>query len=179
MPSPTSSAKHLLTIAAILFSRIVSSQNRFFRAEQPRCAERLSSAAHLRFFVCLSRPQPHRRRHRAAPVRGCPTAQFLAADGFWKISRTSTGARHALAALRPHASASCRSAVSSIQKPPTCSLVSKYGPSVRITSPFDCARGDTALGLRPPAKLLTPAAIISLLSAEMSRTIASPSEDGS
>jgi len=38
--------------------------------------------------------------------------------------RTSTGARQATAAFRPHASASSRSAASSTQKPPMCSLVS-------------------------------------------------------
>ena len=74
--------------------------------------------------------------------------------------RTSTGALQATAALRPHASASSRSAASSIQKPPTCSLASRYGPSVTITSPLGCARSDFALGAgcRPPAKTLTPAA---------------------
>ncbi len=36
----------------------------------------------------------------------------------------AAGARQATAALRPHASASSRSAASSTQKPPMCSLVS-------------------------------------------------------
>jgi hypothetical protein len=49
------------------------------------------------------------------------------------ISRTSTGARQATTALRPHASASSRSAAFSTQKPPMCSLLSRYGPSVMST----------------------------------------------
>src|SRR5690349_16599852 len=52
--------------------------------------------------------------------------------------RTSTGARQATAALRPHASASFRSTASSTQKPPMCSLVSRYGPSVMSTLPSGC-----------------------------------------
>jgi hypothetical protein len=35
-----------------------------------------------------------------------------------------------MTALRPHSSASSRFAAFRIQKPPTCSLVSRYGPSV-------------------------------------------------
>src|ERR1700693_4241093 len=61
-----------------------------------------------------------------------------------KNGRTSTGARQATTALRPHASASSRSAASSIQKPPICSLVSRYGPSVMSTLPPGCARGEPA-----------------------------------
>jgi hypothetical protein len=66
--------------------------------------------------------------------------------GFWNAIRTSTGARQATAALRPHASASSRSAASSTQKPPMCSLVSRYGPSVMSTLPSGCARSDLAAG---------------------------------
>src|SRR5580704_6345243 len=95
--------------------------------------------------------------------------------------RTSTGARQATTALRPHASASSRFAALSIQKPPTCSLVSRYGPSVMSTLPLGCARRDLALlsPERPPAKTLTPAASISSLSTSISRAIASPSTDPS
>jgi hypothetical protein len=62
--------------------------------------------------------------------------------------------------LGPHASASSRLAASSTQKPPMCSLVSRYGPSVMRTVPPGCARSDLALlaGERPPTKILTPAA---------------------
>ena len=49
--------------------------------------------------------------------------------------RTSTGARQAMAAFRPHSSASSRVAASSTQKPPMCSLASIYGPSVTRTVP--------------------------------------------
>src|SRR5271154_1498455 len=82
-------------------------------------------------------------------------------------ARTSPGTRQATTALRPHASASSMSAASSIQKPPTNSLVSRYGPSVMTTSPPGCLRNDFALaaGSRPPAKNLAPAASISSLSA--------------
>ena len=50
-----------------------------------------------------------------------------------------------------------RSAASSTQKPPMCSLVSRYGPSVMSTLPSGCARSDFALraGVRPPTKILT------------------------
>jgi hypothetical protein len=73
------------------------------------------------------------------------------------------------------------SAAFSIQKPPMCSLVSSYGPSVTSTLPLGCARSDLALlaAERPPAKILTPAASISSLSAWISGEIASPSADGS
>src|SRR5580658_2846667 len=96
-------------------------------------------------------------------------------------SRTSTDARQATTALRPHASASSRFAHFSSQKPPTCSLVSRYGPSVMSTLPPGCARSDLALltGERPPAKILAPAAAISSLSTSISRIIASPSRDPS
>ena len=96
-------------------------------------------------------------------------------------ARTSTGARQATAALRPHASASSMLAASSIQKPPMCSLVSMYGPSVTSRSPPDFVRTDTAsrAGTRPPAKTRTPAAFISTLSALISRRVASVSLAGS
>src|SRR5713226_1213200 len=79
-------------------------------------------------------------------------------------ARTSTGARQAATALRPHASASSRFAHSSSQKPPRGSLVSKYGPSVTSTLPSGCARSDLAslAAERPPAKSLTPAASINI-----------------
>src|ERR1700733_7100263 len=98
-----------------------------------------------------------------------------------RIGRTSTGARQATAALRPHASASFRSAASSTQKPPMCSLVSVYGPSVASTLPLGCARSDLAplAGERPATKTLAPAATISRLSAWLSSIIASVSTDGS
>jgi hypothetical protein len=65
--------------------------------------------------------------------------------------------------LRAHATAWSMSAVSNIQKPPMCSLVSRYGPSVMSTPPSGCARSTFALGagLTPQAKILTPAATIS------------------
>jgi ankyrin repeat protein len=71
----------------------------------------------------------------------------------------------ATTALRPHSSASFMSVASSTQKPPMCSLVSRYGPSVMSTLPPGCARSDFALftGCRPPTKTLIPAAIISSL----------------
>src|SRR6266852_3199264 len=95
--------------------------------------------------------------------------------------RTSTGARQATAASRPHASASSRLAASSTQKPPMCSFVSRYGPSVTSTLPSGCARSDFALlaAERPPTKTTTPAAAISLLSTSISRAVASVSADGS
>src|SRR5260370_3183877 len=76
------------------------------------------------------------------------------------IERTSTGARQATTALRPHANASSRLAASSIQKPPTCSLVSRYGPSVITTLPSCFKRNDFALLApeRPKATILPPAA---------------------
>src|SRR5260370_34186372 len=45
-----------------------------------------------------------------------------------------------MAPLRAHASASSISAASRIQKPPICSLVSMYGPSVTSTVPSGCFR---------------------------------------
>src|ERR1700741_2717767 len=73
--------------------------------------------------------------------------------------------RQAMTALRPHSSASSRFAAFRIQKPPTCSLVSSYGPSVIHHRTSGCARRDFALlaGERPPAKILAPAASISSL----------------
>jgi len=119
----------------------------------------------LVFLRCSSLlPAESRRRHCSAPVGCCRTAQFSSGAGMKKISRTSTGIRPTFAPLRAHSSASSRSAVSSIDKPPTCSLVSRYGPSVRSTSPLGCARSVWGLP-RPQANFLTPAAIISLLSA--------------
>jgi hypothetical protein len=61
------------------------------------------------------------------------------------LKGTSTGARQATTALRPHASASSRSAASSTQNPPMFSLVSGYGPAVMSTLPPGCARSDLAL----------------------------------
>src|SRR6185312_500368 len=101
--------------------------------------------------------------------------------GIARNSRTSTGARHATTALRPHATASSMLPASSIQKPPICSLVSRYGPSVTTACPTDVLRSDFARGAdcRPPAKTLAPAAAISLLSTSISRTISSLSVDAS
>src|SRR5580704_2378754 len=101
--------------------------------------------------------------------------------GIARNSRTSTDARQATAALRPHATASSMLAASSIQKPPMCSFVSRYGPSVTTTFPPGCLRSDFAWGAdcRPPAKNLAPAASISSLSTSISRTIASSSAVGS
>jgi hypothetical protein len=93
----------------------------------------------------------------ADPVRGTPTPARQAGIAGSVVTaaqllplvlpngRTSTGARQATAALRPHASASSRLAASSTQKPPMCSLVSRYGPSVIRTLPSGCARSDLAL----------------------------------
>ena len=69
--------------------------------------------------------------------------------------------------MRAHASASSISAASSIQKPPMCSLVSVYGPSVTSTVPSGCFRTVFALlaGEIPQANFRTPAAINSRLSA--------------
>src|SRR5882762_2734030 len=61
-----------------------------------------------------------------------------------KNARTSHAPRPATAPLRAHASASSMSAASSIERPPTCSLVSRYGPSVMSTLPPGCARSDFA-----------------------------------
>ena len=60
----------------------------------------------------------------AGIARSVATAAHLLPSGP-QNGRTSTGARQAMAALRPHASASSRLAASSSQKPPTCSLVSR------------------------------------------------------
>src|SRR5262245_45235428 len=98
-----------------------------------------------------------------------------------RISRTSPDARQATAPLRAHASASSISAASSIQKPPMCSLVSVYGPSVTSTLPSGWARSDLALlaGERPQANFLAPAGINSRLSACIASIVASVSTDGS
>src|SRR3984885_15550989 len=98
-----------------------------------------------------------------------------------RIGRTSTGALQATAALRPHASASFRSAAFSTQKPTTCSLVSVYGPSLTSSVPSDWVRSDLALLAeeRPPTKILAPAATMSSLSTSISRCIASVSTAGS
>src|SRR6266550_1253334 len=84
-----------------------------------------------------------------------------------------------MAPLRAHASASSISAASSIQKPPICSLVSVYGPSVTSTVPSGCFRTVFALlaGEIPQANFLAPAAIISRLSAWISSIIASVTAD--
>ena len=122
-------------------------------------------------LCCLgsSGARNHRRSDRSA-------AYFEYANG-----RTSTDERQALAALRPHASASFRSATFSTQKPSKCSLASVYGPSVTSSSPLGWTRTDLALLAEesPPTKILTPAATISSLSTSMSRFIASVSTDGS
>jgi hypothetical protein len=47
------------------------------------------------------------------------------------------------------------------------------------TSPSGCARNVVAFGLKPHANFLTPAAIISLLSAWIASIVASVSRDGS
>src|SRR5688572_15151074 len=72
-----------------------------------------------------------------------------------KIGRTSTDARHASAPLRAQASASSRSVVSSIQKPPMCSFASRYG-SIReehftIGLRAECAGGAQTAGELPDA----------------------------
>src|SRR5208337_1553990 len=106
-------------------------------------------------------------------ARNCRSVAYVRTPN----ARTSTGARQATAALHPHASASSRSAASSTQKPPMCSLVSRYGPSVMSTLPPGFAGSDFALRAedRPPTKILTPAATISSLSASISRDIDSSS----
>jgi hypothetical protein len=117
----------------------------------------------------------------ADPARGTPTPARQAGIAGSVVTaaqllplvlpngRTSTGARQATAALRPHPSASSRLAASSTQKPPMCSLVSRYGPSVIRTLPSGCTRSDLALlaAERPPTKILTPAATISSLSVDI------------
>src|SRR6202050_5958429 len=99
-------------------------------------------------------------------VWAMPRSRLINQSGIRRNARTSTGARQATTALRPHASASSRLAASSTQKPPMCSLVSRYGPSVMSTLPPGCARRDLALlaGVRAPAKILAPAAALSSLS---------------
>src|SRR5262245_32694949 len=86
-----------------------------------------------------------------------------------------------MAAFFAHASASSRSAASSIQNPPMCSLVSVYGPSVTSTLPSGCFRSVFALaaGEMPQANFLAPAAINSRLSAWISSIILSVTVDGS
>jgi len=77
-------------------------------------------------------------------------------------SRTSTGARagdDSLAAPRQ-----CLVEISGFQyskKPPMCSLVSRYGPSVTENLAIGLRPSDFALlaALRPPAKTLAPAAV--------------------
>src|SRR6185436_1642133 len=90
-----------------------------------------------------------------------------------RSSRTSPTASQVMAPLRAHASASSILAASSIQKPPMCSLVSVYGPSVTSTVPSVCFCTVFALpaGEIPHANFLTPAAIISRLSAWISSII--------
>src|SRR5262249_33943765 len=85
-----------------------------------------------------------------------------------------------MAPLRAHARAASISPASSIQKPPMCSLVSVYGPSVTSTVPSGCLRTVFAVpaGEMPQANFLTPAAIISRLSAWISSIIASVTADG-
>src|SRR6516164_8281907 len=98
-----------------------------------------------------------------------------------RSSRTSPTASQEMEPLRAHAGASSISAHSSIQNPPMCSLVSVYGPSVTTTLPSRCFRTVFALaaGEIPQANFLTPAAIISRLSAWISSIIASVTVDGS
>lgn len=67
-------------------------------------------------------------RNVATGERGCRFAQTFSGAGTKKISRTSTAPPPNLAALRAHASASFVSTHSSIEKPPTCSLASRYRP---------------------------------------------------
>src|SRR6516164_2067828 len=98
-----------------------------------------------------------------------------------RSSRTSPTASQEMEPLRAHAGASSISAHSSIQNPPMCSLVSVYGPSVTTTLPSRDFRTVFALaaGEIPQANFLTPAAIISRLSAWMSSIMASVTVDGS
>src|ERR1700722_16283939 len=98
-----------------------------------------------------------------------------------RSSRTSPATSQAMAPFFAHANASFMSAHSSIQKPPMCSLVSVYGPSVTSTLPSGWARSVLALpaGEMPQANFLTPAAIISRLSSWISSIIASVTIDGS
>src|SRR5690606_9670365 len=69
-------------------------------------------ASRAGFF--LRREEPRSRRTELQS-----DAQSSSGAGLKNISRTSIGARHALAALRAHASASSRSATSTIVMPPT------------------------------------------------------------
>ena len=72
---------------------------------------------------------PGKSAHSSCPCwrEGCgvPLGKLL-----YGISRTSTCPRVAATPLRAHAIASSMSAHSNIQKPPTCSLASRYGPLV-------------------------------------------------
>src|ERR1700761_8053342 len=98
--------------------------------------------------------------------------------GMKKISRTSPCPPVAPMPLRAHATASSMSAHSKIQKPPMCSLASRYGPSVTTTWPSVGFCSDF-VAPRPQANFLTPAASISLLSAWIAGPTDSSIVDGS
>ena len=95
------------------------------------------------------------------------------------IGRTSTGSRHATAALRAQPRAASRSGALMIQNPPMCSLPSANGPSVTSTSP-PAARSTVAVsgGCRPPVNTQAPAALSSASTASTSRMIGSRTSGG-
>src|SRR3954464_11737522 len=80
--------------------------------------------------------------------------------------RTSCGQRHATATFAPHNRAASSSATSTTAKPPSCSLVSAYGPSMISGVPLDGSTLNTgASSSSPPVNMRTPAAFISALNA--------------
>src|SRR5262245_19670679 len=84
----------------------------------------------------------------------------------YRKRRTSCGQPQATAIFPAHSRAASSSATSTTAKPPRCSLLSTYGPSVNRGVPLDASALNTgAASSSPPVKMRTPAAFISVLSA--------------
>src|SRR3954453_8261669 len=80
--------------------------------------------------------------------------------------RTSCGQRHATATFAAHKRAASSSATSTTAKPPSCSLVSAYGPSMISGVPLDGPTLNTgASSSSPPVNMRTPAGFMSALNA--------------
>src|SRR5215471_14806759 len=100
-------------------------------------------------------------RHRAAVLSAEDAINLRTDDqsapGQWK-GRTSIGSVVASAALRAHASAASRSAARMMLKPPTYSLPSANGPSVKRVSPSLRRTTVAVLGASsPPLNTQAPA----------------------